>query len=637
MPALFEDIILILGKNGEIQETNEHACKVYGYSHNEIIKMKINDLRVEKMPYGYEIHKRKDGSKLEVRVYSQKVNDLDVLVIRENEKTLLHSLGNALPFGALIINKNKECVYMNASAQKLLGWSKKEFIGKKIHDFLHHDMAKMSEGLPTFETVPSAKVKHDQEHILIRKDGSFLHVSLLSVPIREYGKISGILILFQNIDENKSINHLKFAAYHDELTRLPNRALLRDRIEQAMRTAKRSNEKVAILFLDLDRFKRVNDSFGHRMGDTLLHLVAQRLKANVRNSDTVARPGGDEFILVLRAIHDARDAAQVAEKIIYSLSRPFIVGRHKVVISTSVGISLYPDDGANVDDLIHKADMAMYEAKATGRGTYAFYNISVDERLQSEMELGNELKTALERNEFELYYQPIIDLHTNEITAAEALIRWHHPRRGLTLPDEFIPIAEESSLINYIGKWTLEEACKQIQIWKKNGISIPLSVNVAAPQFQHGEFVSTLKEALHKFQIKPEDLVLELTERVVMREDENTENTINELDSLGIRFSLDDFGTGYSNLKYLSVLPIDILKIDISFIKHMIDNLKDRSIVNAIVDLGRRLNLKTVAEGVETQEQAELLKRSGCDAAQGYYFSLPLKAKEFCHEYLLKR
>ncbi len=631
---LFEEIILILGENGEIKHANERACTVYGYSYDEITKMKFEDLRIKRMPYGYEIHKRKDSSTLEVRVYAQKIYDFNVVVIRESEKTLLHSLVNDLPFGVLIINREERCVYANASTQKMLGWTKEELMGKSIHDLLYLGELRISKGISAFQAAFSTEETYNQEWTFVCKNGSPFHALVFSVPISEFGETSGTLILFQSNDENNSISHLRFVAYHDELTRLPNRSLLRDRIEQAIRAAKRSDEKIAILFLDLDQFKRVNDSFGHRAGDALLHLVAQRLKTKVRDSDTVARPGGDEFIIVLRAVHNARDAARVAEKIIQSLSRPFVVGKHKVVISTSIGISLYPDDGANVDELIHKADMAMYEAKASGQGMYAFYNISADERMQSELRLENEIRAALERNEFKLYYQPIIDLHTNEVTSAEALIRWHHPKRGLILPDEFIPVAEESLLINHIGKWTLEAACRQIHAWKENGASMSVSVNVTAAQFQHEEFVSTLRKTLHKFKIKPRDLILELTERVVMREDEEIKTTINELDSVGIHFSLDDFGTGYSNLKYLSVLPIDILKIDRSFVEHMIDSPKDKRIVEAIVDLGKHLKLKTIAEGVESQEQVEILKHLGCNAAQGYYFSPPLKAEEFCHEYV---
>ena len=620
---MFEEIVLVVEKNGKIKQANQRAREIYGYSRDEFLKLNVKDLRVKTAQDGYEVHQRKDGSTFSVKVHSTKVGAFSVLVIREDEKALFRSLVNGLPFGAIIFNAKGKCVYVNDSAKEFIGWTEDEFLGKEIFDFLQLEE----------DFITPIKTTFNEEQIFFRRDGSTFYASTFLIPIEEYGKKSGLIVLFQNNDADDTINHLRFVAYHDELTKLPNRSLLNDRLAQSLKVAKRSNEKLAVLFLDLDGFKQINDSFGHRAGDALLQLVAQRLRISLRNSDTIARVGGDEFVILLRSIHKVRSVVQVVKKIIRNISRPFVVGRHKVVISTSIGISLYPDDGTNVDELIHKADMAMYEAKASGSGTYAFYNIAVDEQLQNRMNLENEMEMALKREEFEIYYQPIFSLTTDKVVCAEALIRWRHPKRGILLPDKFIPVAEETALINRIGKWMLEAVCKQIHTLEKEKISIPISVNIAASQFQHENFVKTVENAIRKYEVESKHLIIELVERIAMREDEETKDTIKSLSSLGIRFSLDDFGTGYSNLKYLSILPIDILKIDMSFIKNMLVDLKDKHIVESIIALGKHLKLQTVAEGVETSKHLELLKDLGCDAAQGFYLSPPLTVKEFNRKY----
>lgn len=414
-------------------------------------------------------------------------------------------------------------------------------------------------------------------------------------------------------------------ANHDALTGLPNRRLLADRLAQALALAHRNQKKVAVMFIDLDRFKTINDSLGHRTGDRLLQHVARRLTGVLREGDTVSRLGGDEFVVILPEVASAGDAAVVADKIMEILAPPFSIGGHELHITPSMGISLYPNDGKTVETLIRNADAAMYHAKEMGRANYQFFvpqmNVRAAERLQTE----NDLYRALDRDELALYFQPKIDLASGLICGTEALLRWRHPERGLVAPDNFIPLAEETGLIVPIGEWALKEACRKAKGWQALGLPpLPVAVNLSARQFRQKNLVDKVSQVLTETGLEPGLLELEITETTLMQHTGDNLAVLDKLYALGVKFSIDDFGTGYSSLSYLKRFPVDELKIDRSFVGDIPHDSDDAAIVSAIIALARSLNLQVVAEGVETEDQLAYLARAGCHQAQGYYFSRPL-------------
>lgn len=426
---------------------------------------------------------------------------------------------------------------------------------------------------------------------------------------------------------NQQLRHL---ATHDALTGLPNRVLLDDRLGQAIAHSERHNESFAVLVLDLDRFKVINDSLGHRVGDEFLNVVAQRLTAIVPSTDTVARVGGDEFVLVVNQSAGSQSAAQIAERAIASLSEPIKIGGVDLRASTSIGIAVYPKDGVAADSLIAHADAAMYCAKQRGRNTLQLFEPGMDMRTHERLSLENALHSALEKRQFELHYQPKVDAETGHINSAEALIRWRHPERGLIMPDDFIPLAEECGLINAIGEWVLREACRQCSSWRRDGLPpLRVAVNVAASQFRQGNLLHIVRSAIDDAGLDPRYLELELTESAVMTHPEESTAILEQLSRMGVLVSVDDFGTGYSSMSYLRRFPIDKLKIDRGFVKDLLTRADDACIVQAIISLAHSLRLKVVAEGVETPEQLDSLRLMGCDQYQGYHFSPPLPASEF--------
>jgi diguanylate cyclase (GGDEF)-like protein len=421
-------------------------------------------------------------------------------------------------------------------------------------------------------------------------------------------------------------------AQHDVLTDLPNRFLLYDRIAQAIALARRQGKQVAVMFLDIDRFKSINDSLGHSVGDHLLQSVATRLTACVRNSDTVCRQGGDEFVILLADIEHAEDVALSAQKIFATLNLPYCIDQLDLHVTMSVGISVYPNDGQDADSLINCADTAMYHAKQGGRNNYLFFepqmNVLADERRSIE----GGLRQALERQELILYYQPKIHLETGAISGIEALIRWQHPQRGLILPEQFIWIAEECGLIVPIGAWVLRAACEQAQAWLEAGLPpIAMAVNISAVQFRHKDFLPSLAQILKETGLSARYLELELTESVLMQDADSTASVLQALKTMGVRLAIDDFGTGYSSLSYLKRFPIDTLKIDQSFMRditHATSNSDDAAIVAAVLGMGKSLNHRVIAEGVETREQLAFLQAQGCSEGQGYYFGRPMIADD---------
>jgi diguanylate cyclase (GGDEF)-like protein/PAS domain S-box-containing protein len=423
---------------------------------------------------------------------------------------------------------------------------------------------------------------------------------------------------------------IRHQAYHDALTGLPNRLLLEDRLSQAISTAERSGSRIAVLFLDLDRFKLVNDSLGHRAGDDLLKRVTDRVIDCVRTTDTVARQGGDEFVLILPGFASVTDVAHIAEKIVTALGRGFDIGGQQVHVGASIGISVHPQDGADADALLRNADAAMYEAKAAGRGTFRFFDSHMNSRAVHRLQLEASLWRALAERQFEVFYQLKMGLADGAIHGMEALVRWRDPERGLIPPLEFIPVAEETGLICEIGDWVLDDACRQMRLWVDQGLMDgPVAVNVSARQLGDPEFAGRVRAILQRHGLESHWLQLEVTESVVMTEPEQAIGILGALADLGITIAIDDFGTGYSSFSYLKRLPIHVLKIDRSFVDDIGGSREDESIVVAIITVAKSLGLQVVAEGVETELQAGFLARQQCDFGQGYLYSRPVPAAEF--------
>ncbi len=436
------------------------------------------------------------------------------------------------------------------------------------------------------------------------------------------------------------ISHI---AYHDSLTGLPNRYLLIDRLNIYIAHAKRHHKKVVVLYFDIDDFKRINDTLGHEAGDLLLKGVADTINGTIRSSDTASRLlgtdavnsifsrlGGDEFTLLLTDIRDSQDAVIICQRLMEALSSPFKLNGNEVFITISIGIAICPDDGENADQVIKNADVAMYHAKNKGKNNFQFYEDSMNSVYQKRLTMENELRKAIDGNELLLYYQPRIDIRTGNISSIEALVRWKNPDRGLISPAEFIPVAEDTGLIIPLGIWVLNAACAQNKAWQQSGhIPIQVSVNISGKQFQQKDFISTILTALNVSSLDAEYLELEITETILMQNTENMIEMLHELKKIGTRISMDDFGTGYSSFSYLKRFPLDVLKIDKLFIDDIPEKSDSAAIVKAIISMARSLNLKVVAEGVETKQQMDFLRHNKCDEIQGYYFSKPLPAEEF--------
>ena len=431
----------------------------------------------------------------------------------------------------------------------------------------------------------------------------------------------------------EKLDHL---AHHDPLTALPNRLLFHDRLQHALLRAARSAEKLAILFIDLDRFKNVNDTLGHHIGDELLQQVAAQLAARLREGDTLARLGGDEFIVLLENVDGQYGASQVAEKLVAMFEQPFLVAGHELFITCSVGVSLYPDDAQDLNMLVRNADVAMYQAKARGRNGYRFYAPSMTGEGIERLRLETFLRRSIEKNEIFLNYQPQVEIDTGRLIGVEALVRWNHPELGLIAPARFIPLAEDSGYINQLGKWVLDEACRQMMRWQAQGLHVPkMAVNLSVKQFERGSMAGVVADILRETGLEPQRLQLEVTESVIM----NTGDAlgyINDLHAIGVGLAIDDFGTGYSSLAYLKQLPVQTLKIDRSFIKDISGDANDEAIAIAIIQLGKSMQLSVIAEGVETQEQAAFLLRHGCRLAQGYFYSRPVLAQDIVERWLDK-
>jgi diguanylate cyclase (GGDEF)-like protein len=487
---------------------------------------------------------------------------------------------------------------------------------------------------PTERPVPGTQTLNLLSNcILIRRDGSESPIEHSAAPIHDRrGLGAGAAIVFRDVSAARATSlRMSHLASHDPLTDLPNRLLLSDRLVRALALAHRHQRRLAVLFLDIDRFKYINDSLGHMLGDDLLRAVGREVALCVRSSDTVSRHGGDEFVVVLSELEHREDAAGVAEKIIAALARPQKLGGHKLHITVSIGISVYPDDGDNAQALLKSADMALYHAKDQGRDCYQFFKRDLDVRVVERQTIEAGLHSALDRREFELLYQPKMNLKTGAVVGTEALLRWRHPDRGLIEPAQFVPIAEDCGLIKPIGRWVVHEACRQAQAWQDAGFRpIPVSVNISGVEFRSKGFVNNIVDTLNGTCLDPRYLEIELTESVLMTHIDATHSVLQALKTLGVQLAIDDFGTGWSSLSYLKQFPIDALKVDKSFVHEITSSGSHTApIVSAVISMGKSLKHRVIAEGVETREQLAFLQAEDCDEGQGYYFSRPLVAQQF--------
>ena len=555
-----------------------------------------------------------------------------LFVEKERANAILKAIGDAVFVTALDGAVN----YMNPVAERMTGWTAGDAQGRPFADVAN--IVERSSNAPVWQqmlsTVQEGKAVCGRSGLLLRwSEGREIAVDMSVTPVpAPNGGLSDIVIVLHDASaaEVAAYQKMTYLAEHDFLTDLPNRLLLNDRINQAIARAARNATEVAVLFLDLDNFKHVNDSLGHSIGDQLLQSVAQRLKACVRTSDTVSRPGGDEFIVVMADETQPEDAALSADKVLNELAAPHLVQGHQLQVTTSIGISLYPQDGKDADTLVKNADTAMYYAKNGGRNNYRFFNNEMNVRAVERQQTEAHLRHALKRGELVLFYQPKVDLQTGHVTGAEALLRWQHPQRGIILPDSFVGVAEDSGLIGSIGHWVLREACQQAKAWIDSGLPLgSIAVNVSASEFRSRGFLDGVRTVLENSGLDPHMLELELTETVLMRDADGSQSMLRDLKQLGVKLIVDDFGTGYSSLSYLKQFPIDVLKIDRSFVLNLKPESDNGIIVTAVAGMGRNLKLRVVAEGVETRDQCRFLRARKCDEGQGFYFSPPLPSEQF--------
>ena len=557
-------------------------------------------------------------------------------LLSETERRLSATVFDCSSDAIIVTDPRNAIISVNPAFCEITGFSRAEVIGKdprmlssgrQDREFYAHMWKSLQEA-----------GKWSGEVWNRRKDGE-VYPEWLSVSTvkNSKGETTHYVGIFSDITERKQAEErVRHLAHYDALTDLPNRILFHDRLQQALIQAQRNREQVAVMFIDLDRFKIINDTLGHSIGDLLLQAVAGRLINCIRQGDTVCRQGGDEFVILLPKVHHAEDAALVAQKILDSIIQPFFLDRHELHISASIGISFYPGDGVSLEILMKHADVAMYRAKELGRNNYQFYFSSLNARAFERLALETSLRRAIEHGELDLYYQPLVDAKSGALIGMEALVRWHHHDLGLVLPGQFIPLAEETGLIVQIGEWVLRTACTQAQAWCKQGYGpLRMSVNLSARQFCQSDFAGSVRKIFADTGFDPHCLELEVTESMLMHNIEDNIITLNELKAMGISIAVDDVGTGYSSLSYLKRLPIDTLKIDRSFVGEMTENRNDAAIVEAIISMAQSLSLKVIAEGVENSEQRDFLASQQCDEMQGYLFSYPLPASQFAE--LLKK
>jgi len=547
---------------------------------------------------------------------------------RRNEEAELRRLSSIVEHVTDIIyitDRHGVIEYVNPGFERATGYSREEAIGRtprlvksgQLGEEFYREMWSCILGGNEFRGL----------FVNRRRDRSLFYEEKTISPIRNRaGEVTHFVSTGKDVSERVlSQEKLNYLAHHDILTGLPNRAQFRSRLNEALARTRRNEKLLALLFLDLDNFKRINDSLGHDIGDTLLRQVAERLRANIRETDDVSRLGGDEFTVILENINHVNNVIAVTQKLVYALSQPFLVDAHTLHVSASIGITLYPLDDAEADLLIKNADMAMYHAKELGRNGFQFYSADLSKRVTEHMKLEGELRRALEREEFVLYYQPIVDLRSGLVKSAEVLLRWQHPERGLVPPGEFIPVLEESGLITPVTEWVLRKSIEQIQACTPPGTRAPaLAINITAGCFRGNGIAKCTGNVLAGYGEQMGEVVLEITESVLMQDTQHVLDLMHDLRAIGIKIALDDFGTGQSSLSHLRKFPIDIVKIDRDFVRDIPASKGDVALVSAIIAMSHGLDKRVVAEGVETEAQLAFLRELDCDSIQGYLYSRPV-------------
>jgi diguanylate cyclase (GGDEF)-like protein/PAS domain S-box-containing protein len=599
-----------LDNEGDAKEAVQRGAQGWlskGYFDNNLVPQSLRNI-IERM-------------KVEQRLY----------VSTRRAEITLNSIGDAV----ISTDLAGRVDYLNTVAELITGWPREEASGQPIAQVLN-----LVDSVTGRQIINPVEYVLQSDHslgltgevILVDRQARRIPIEDSAAPIHDWnGQLVGAVMVFRDISDTVALtSKMRHLAQHDFLTNLPNRVLLNDRITQAIASARRSESNPVLLFLDLDKFKHINDSLGHAVGDHLLQAVSERLVHCVRTSDTVSRHGGDEFVVLLADERRPQDAALAAEKILHALSMPFLIDGQQLHTSTSIGISVFPVDGMDAVALIKNADTAMYHAKERGRNNYQFFRHDMNTRAVERQLIESSLRQALERHEFTLHYQPKIDLKTNCITGVEALLRWKHPEWGLVLPERFIVIAEECGLIIPIGRWVLNEACEQAVRWRDQGIApVSIAVNVSALEFRHRDFFDHALVILETTGVDPTCLQLELTESVLMSDVAASACLLAKFKMMGVQIAVDDFGTGYSSLSYLNQFPIDVLKIDQSFVKAIDARLESNGvIVSAVIGMGKNLHQRVIAEGVEDEDQLAFLDAHGCDEGQGYFFSQPVDAMQ---------
>ncbi|HTP05836.1 MAG TPA: EAL domain-containing protein [Nitrospirota bacterium] len=635
-----------------LHQSEIHPPRKEKYSRETFAKH-VEDAKELKGLYPSEITiLRPDGTEVPVEVLTQMVTIKgkkalqgvfrDITIRKKVEQKLDESIDrfrrlSEAGFEGIIISEEGVIVDANTRMAEMLACKFSDLIGNKVSDFV------APESLASFENHIRSGSEERNELFARRKDGATFPVEIQGKSLPYEGRMLRITAIRDITERKEAEEQIRYLAYYDSLTGLPNRTFYKELVSRSLLLAKRHHWTIAILFIDLDYFKRINDTLGHNIGDQLLRTVGDLIKTCIRKSDfiarseqdelenVVARLGGDEFIVLLNEIAHSQDASRVARRILKELGRPFNLASHEVFVTASIGIALYPLDGNDAENLLKNADVAMYHAKNQGRNNYQFYTQSMNATSLQRLDLENDLRKALDRNEFLLYYQPTVDVHTGAIIGAEALVRWKHPEKGMISPVEFIPLAEETGLIVPIGEWVLRTACIQNKAWQDAGNNIPLrmSVNLSSRQFDQEGLIEIVSNALHDSGFDPQYLELEITESTIMKNPEKTATTLQKLKDMGICLSIDDFGTGYSSLGNLRRFPLDTLKIDRSFVMNITTDNDDAAITTAIIAMAHSLKLRVIAEGVESEEQKTFLRDLGCHEMQGYLFSQPLAANDF--------
>ncbi|MBV1906174.1 MAG: EAL domain-containing protein, partial [Pseudomonadales bacterium] len=549
--------------------------------------------------------------------------------LKSSEERFRKTFENA-PIGILLVDVAGNIFQINNYASHLLDYGHSELINTFIYDLV--PITERENLKNTLEALLISEIYMDKtERNLVRKSGVTMSTNFHTV-LQKSDKGDPLHFIVQITDTTELKNsqrQMERLAFYDTLTNLANRRLFKDRLDQCIQSTQRNNSSAAILFLDLDQFKRVNDTLGHILGDKLLIEVASRLQQCVRGEDTVARSGGDEFTILLNHIVDSRDAGLVAEKILQMLREPITIDGHDLIVTTSIGIAIIPRDTTKANTLIKYADLAMYRAKEEGRNNYQYFSQDMNHKAQILLEMENSLRKALENSEFDLYYQPKVNLRNQQIEGMECLVRWHHPERGVLSPTDFIAVAEKTGIIVELGEWVIQEACRAAsQVSKIAGKPISTAINISPRQFRQKNLVSFISDCIEEFELQASQLEFETTETMLLGDQEAATDALLRLHQLGVKLAIDDFGTGYSSLHHLKGFPFDIVKIDQSFIKDIPHNENDMAITGAVIAMSQRLNLKVVAEGIETKEQLEYLLENNCEYGQGYYFSKAIPLQE---------